>query len=170
MSADAVRVSVRVKVPPARAFRLFTEEIDRWWRRGPRFRGSGARWGVLHLEPFVGGRLYESVAQGERTVVLETGRVTAWEPPHRLVLDWRNLNFREGEVTEIEVTFAPQGEDTLVTVVHRGWEAIRADHPARHGLDPRAFCRMMGLWWGDLMTALREHAALTASGSPPAGR
>jgi hypothetical protein len=38
----------------------------------------------------------------------------------------------------------------------RGWSAIRPDHPARHGLDDAAFSRMIGLWWGDLMTGLRE--------------
>ena len=31
------------------------------------------------------------------------------------------------------------------------------DHPARHGLVGPAFSRMIGLWWGQLMTSLREH-------------
>ena len=29
----------------------------------------------------------------------------------------------------------------------------------RIGHEVAAFIRMMGLWWGDLMTSLREHAA-----------
>jgi hypothetical protein len=33
------------------------------------------------------------------------------------------------------------------------------DHPVRHGLEGHAFTRMIGLFWGDLMTALREHVA-----------
>jgi hypothetical protein len=45
-----------------------------------------------------------------------------------------------------------------VTVHHRGWSALPEDHPARHGLTGAAFARMVGLWWGDLLTALREHA------------
>jgi hypothetical protein len=52
----------------------------------------------------------------------------------------------------------PPGDGTLVTVHHRGWSALPEDHPARHGLTGAAFARMVGLWWGDLLTALREHA------------
>ena len=48
---------------------------------------------------------------------------------------------------------------TLVTVRHGGWTALRDDHPARHGLKGAAFSRMIGLWWGELLTSLREHAA-----------
>lgn len=47
---------------------------------------------------------------------------------------------------------------TQVTVSHRGFGTLRPDHPARHGLAAEAFVRMMGLWWGELATALREHA------------
>jgi hypothetical protein len=46
-----------------------------------------------------------------------------------------------------------------VTVTHRGWASLRPDHPVRHGHEVPAFIRMMGLWWGDLLTSLREHAA-----------
>ena len=38
---------------------------------------------------------------------------------------------------------------------HRGWSAIRPDHPVRHGQEVAAFIRMMGMWWGDQMTAMR---------------
>ena len=60
------------------------------------------------------------------------------------------------KVTFVEVLFRPQGEGTLVTVRHSGWSGLRDGHPARHGLVGAAFSRMIGLWWGDLMTALRE--------------
>jgi hypothetical protein len=42
-----------------------------------------------------------------------------------------------------------------MTVPHRGGSAIRPDH-RRHSLDDAAFSRMMGLWWDDLITGLRE--------------
>ena len=45
---------------------------------------------------------------------------------------------------------------TRVTVRHRGWSAIRPGHPVRHGVEGAAFSRMIGLWWGELMTGLRE--------------
>lgn len=162
--ADQARVTVLVEVPPEDAFRIFTDEIDRWWRRGLRYR-IGRRRSVVSLEPGLGGRLYESFETSSRTKAVETGRVTVWEPPARLVLEWRAVNFAPDESTEVEVTFAPSPSGTQVTVTHRGWSRIRPDHPARHDLEVAAFVRMMGLWWGDLLTSLR----LLAGGDDPSG-
>jgi uncharacterized protein YndB with AHSA1/START domain len=155
---DQARVTVRVGVDLWSAFRVFTEDIDLWWRRGPRFRIAGERGGVVHLEPRLGGRLFESFESARGTTVKETGRITAWAPPSRMVLEWRNVNFAPDEKTEVEVVFEPSGGATNVTVTHRGWTGIRADHPARHGQPVPAFIRMMGMWWGDLLTSLREKA------------
>ena len=63
------------------------------------------------------------------------------------------------EQIEVAVPFSASASGTTVTVVRRGWGDIRDDHPARHGLGVPAFIRMMGLWWGDLMTSLRVRAA-----------
>jgi hypothetical protein len=64
----------------------------------------------------------------------------------------------------VAVRFAPSGSGTLVTVRHSGWSALPADHPVRHGLAGAAFIRMIGMWWGELMTSLREHIAGAARG------
>jgi uncharacterized protein YndB with AHSA1/START domain len=152
---DRATVCVSVAVTQAAAFEIFTREIDLWWRRGPRFR-FGRQPGVLSFEPSVGGRLFESFPSESGTHVREVGRITVWEPPSRLVFTWRNVNFVDDESTEVEVLFEPAGSGTLVTVQHRGWGALRADHPARHGLQGSDFSRMIGMWWGDLMTGLRE--------------
>lgn len=156
---DQARVSVTVAVPPAEAFEIFTCETDLWWRRGMRFRAGGRSPGALHFEPGVGGRLFEEFHGAAGPQLVEFGRVTVWEPPKRLVFEWRNVNFAPGEKTEVDVDFAPSGAGTRVTVVHRGWASLRADHPARHGEETVAFIRGMGLWWGDLLSALREYAA-----------
>ncbi|MFL6605336.1 MAG: SRPBCC domain-containing protein [Steroidobacteraceae bacterium] len=153
---DQATVSVSVAVTQATAFDVFTREIDLWWRRGPRFR-FGRRPGLLSFEPALGGRLFESFPSESGTHVIEVGRVTVWEPPSRLVFTWRNVNFADDESTEVEVLFAPTQTGTLVTVQHRGWGALRGDHPARHGLEGAAFSRMIGMWWGELMTGLREY-------------
>jgi uncharacterized protein YndB with AHSA1/START domain len=149
-------VSLAVAVAPAIAFEVFTQETDLWWRRGLRYRLAGRRPGSLRFEPGLGGRLFESFETPSGIQVYEAGRVTVWQPPSRLVFTWRNSNFVAEESTEVEVLFEPTHTGTRVTVQHRGWSAIRSDHPARHGLDDAAFSRMMGLWWGDLMTGLRE--------------
>lgn len=159
LPGDQAKVSVLVRVPPEDAFAIFTTEIDQWWRRGPRFRASGRHRGILHLEPKVGGRLFESVdLPSGKTSVIETGRVKVWTPPRRLVFDWRAVNFAPHESTEVDVSFDPSPSGTLVTVVHRGWASIRGDHPVRHGEDVPAFIRTMGLFWGGLLASLRVHA------------
>src|SRR5690349_13038377 len=100
---DRATVSVLVRVPPAEAFRIFTEEIDSWWRGGLKYR-IGKQRSVVHLEPKLGGRLFESFETGAGSKVKETGRVTCFEPPLRLVLEWRAVNFAPSEKTEVEVT------------------------------------------------------------------
>jgi len=157
-SGDRAIVSISVRVSAPEAFRIFTEEIDQWWRHGRKYRLGRGR-SVLHLEPRLGGRLYESFGEGPRTRIYETGQVLVWEPPARFVLEWRAANVAPEEKTEVEVRFAPSGPSTLVTLEHRGWSNIRADHPARHGEPVPAFVRQLGLWWGDLLSSLREHAA-----------
>ena len=155
---DRARVSVLVLVEPRVAFAVFTEEIDQWWRRGFKYRVAGKRRGIIRLEPGVGGRLFESFETESGNEVVETGRVLAWEPPSRLVFEWRAQNFGASEQTEVEVLFEPAPRGTLVTVTHRGWSRIRPDHPARHGLPVAEFIRMMGMWWADLVSSMREHA------------
>jgi uncharacterized protein YndB with AHSA1/START domain len=155
---DAATVSVSVRVPVAQAFSIFTDEIDRWWRTGPKFRIAGRRRGRLFFEPGVGGRLFETFEAGAGSRTIEVGKVTAWDPPSRLELEWRGVNFKPHEKTIVEVCFEPSGDGTLVTVQHRGWSTLPDDHPARHGLVGAAFARRIGLWWGELMTSLREHA------------
>ncbi len=153
---DEARATVGLALPPGEAFRVFTEEVNLWWRRGQRFRMAPGDSGVVGIEPGVGGRLFESFDSEAGEQVLEMGRVLAWEPPSRLLLRWRAVNFAPHEHTEVEVLFKPVGEGTHVTVIHRGWAAIRPDHPVRHGLPVAGFLRMMGLWWGDQLTLLRQ--------------
>jgi len=153
---DRATVTVVVSVPPAVAFDVFTSEIDLWWRRGPQYRLGDRNPGTLCLETHLGGRLFESFRTESGAHVIEVGRVTVWDPPARLVFDWRAHNFAAEEKTEVDIRFDACGAGTQVTVQHRGWASIRPGHPARHGLEDAAMSRMIGLWWGELMSALRE--------------
>jgi uncharacterized protein YndB with AHSA1/START domain len=168
--SDAARVSLRVAAPRDVVFSVFTEEIDAWWRHGKRYRMGEPS--VMQLEPGVGGRLVETVKKGERERTYEMGRITAWDPPARLVIAWRAVNFSTSDpATEVEVKFdraiGHSGEGTLVTLEHRGWSRVRADHPVRHGEEAKTFIATMGRWWGDLGTALREHVADRAGETAP---
>ena len=157
MIGDRARISVAVEVPQDEAFSIFTEQIDRWWRHGLKFRHSESHSSIIRIEPRLNGRLFESFESGDAARVIEVGRVHIWEPPHRLSFTWRNANYSADEQTDVEVTFAPSTAGTLVTVTHSGLAALRADHPARHGNAGAAFSRMIGLWWGEQMTSLRDH-------------
>jgi len=157
MSADdAVRVTSRVEVDADTAFRVFTEEVDLWWRQGPRFRWHVQRGGTLRFESGAGGRFLEVYPNGES---FEVGKIRIWDPPRRLVFGFRARSFGPDENTEVEVRFEPIGVATDVTVLHRGFSALRADHPARHGLGSGDFENLMGTFWADLLTAARQHAA-----------
>jgi uncharacterized protein YndB with AHSA1/START domain len=169
LPGDGATVTVSVRVSPRDAFEVFTREIDLWWRSGPRFRVAGRRRGQLALEPGVGGRLFETfeLEGGPRTFVV--GTIVAWEPPERLAFEWRGVNFAPHESTLVEVSFERAGDATLVRVRHSGFHALRPGHPARHGLEGAAVSRVIGLWWGELLTGLREHVAARGAG-PGTGR
>jgi len=169
-AGDQARVSVTVRVPIETAFELFTGQIDRWWRRGPRFRQAGAAGGFVHIEPGVGGRIFESIDHEGGAGVFEIGRISAWDPPNRFVFSWRNANFAPNETTEVEVNFRDTRGNTTVEVTHRGWSGLPRDHPARHGLHGAAFARMIGLWWADQMSSLRQLAEPASDSARRAGR
>jgi len=159
-AGDRARASLWVAVPPERAFAVFTEQIDQWWRQGLKYRIGGRGRSVLHLEPRPGGRLFEAVdgddaAQPPR--VVQTGELTEWAPPHRLVLRWRGVDYAPGEQTRVQVDFAPQRDGTMVTVTHTGWADLPVDHPARHGQAVAPFIARVGLWWAGLLDGLRDH-------------
>jgi hypothetical protein len=152
---DSVRVSAYVAVAPAAAFAIFTEEIDGWWRRGPRFRAGGQAPGALHMETRLGGRIFEAY---DADRLHEVGVVVAWQPPEHFAFTWRSITFTRGETTRVDVRFAPRGAGTEVRLEHSGWAQIPDDHPVRHGEIGSAFLTRMGRWWADLLTSLREHA------------
>ena len=70
------------------------------------------------LEARTGGRLYERKSTGEEGY---WGTVTHWEPPHRVVIEWK-VNPDAAAPTEIDVRFVPEGDGTRVELEHRGWE------------------------------------------------
>lgn len=159
---DQARVQVFVRVPIADAFEVFTLEIDQWWRRGPRFRVGGAQPGTMHLEPKLGGRVFEQYGDAGRGLH-EIGTITAWDPPAHFAFSWRGVNFAPGQATVVEVWFEARPGGTRVTLEHRGFAALPPDAPVRHGKPVDVFIGDLGQWWGSLLTSLREHAEASAS-------
>jgi uncharacterized protein YndB with AHSA1/START domain len=157
MSAPSrVLVAMRVNAAPGRAFAAFTGEIGRWWRHNGLFQFTRGRTGVLSFEPGAGGRLIETYEDGSVFVI---GEVRVWEPPHRLVVAWRQASFTATQSTELHVRFEEAGAQTRVTVEHFGWDAIPARHAARHGLPLATFQRRFAEWWQVLLRGFGERAA-----------
>jgi uncharacterized protein YndB with AHSA1/START domain len=141
-----VYVALRVKATPQRAFAAFVDDIGAWWRPSPLFQIT-PRPGVLSFEPGEGGRLIETRAGGK---AFEIGRILAWEPPRRLIFSWRQANFPPDLQTEVEVVFEPVGEETRVSVEHRGFDRVPAG-AARHGFsDEVLLVRLADFWRGQV--------------------
>ncbi len=90
--------------------------------------------------------------------MFEIGKIRVWEPPSRLVFGWRQATFHPGQDTEVEVSFLQMGEETRVTVEHRGWETVPQEHVARHHFPDGLFLRRHGEWWQALLGAMKAHA------------
>lgn len=147
----AVIVSIRVDAPPTRAFEAFTEEIGEWWRPHPLFRLTPDGDGYLRFEPGEGGRLVATLGNGKE---FEVGRITIWKPGERLALTWRQATFAPDQATELDVRFEAIGNQTRVTVEHRGWDRIPQEHAARHGFDLLLFQRRQADHWRTLLASL----------------
>ena len=122
----AATAQVTVEASPDDAFRIFTDEIGLWWRRDTRNWNDRERGLSIRIEPGVGGRFLE-VYDLETATGFEVGRVTVWEPGRCLAFTWINLGWPEGVHTNVEVTFEPEGDHTVVTLRHSGFERLGPD-------------------------------------------
>ena len=155
-----VFVALRVRAGPARAFAAFVGEIGAWWRPNTLFQTTPRPPGRLSFEPLAGelgegGRLVETLANGK---VFEIGRILAWEPPERLVFSWRQASFPPDLSTEVEVRFEAVGEETRVSVEHRGFDRVPAGSAARHGFPDALLLQRLAEWWRDLLEGLAARA------------
>jgi uncharacterized protein YndB with AHSA1/START domain len=139
-----ILVSLRINATPERAFDAFVNEIGAWWRPNALFHFTPYSPGKPAFEPKLGGRFTETSATGE---VFEIGRIVGWEPGARLAFTWRQASFSTGQVTHVEVRFEAVGNETRVTVEHRGWETVPQEHVARHRFPDSVFLQRHGAWW-----------------------
>jgi hypothetical protein len=121
-----VRKTIRVGVPQARAFEVFTAGIGRWWPSRASIGASAFR--SVTIEPAFGGRWYEIGTDGAET---DVGRVTVWDPPRRLVAAWHiNAQWKPDTsvASEVEVRFVADGPNaTIVELEHRNFESLGAE-------------------------------------------
>jgi uncharacterized protein YndB with AHSA1/START domain len=147
-----VYVALRVKAGPERAFAAFVDEIGDWWRPSRLFQTT-PRPGRLAFETGQDGRLIEIRDGGK---VFEIGRIHVWEPPHRLVFSWRQANFPLELHTEVEVGFEAVGEETRVSIEHRGFDKLPSDSAARHRFPDQVLLMRLADFWRSQLAAIGE--------------
>lgn len=113
--------TIDVRRTAADAFRIFTTEIAAWWPMATHTRAktaAGQRTVNVTIEPHVGGRVYETLADGE---MLEWGEVSAFEPGALFQMEWR-LGRPVSEGTTVRVAFQPlDAHSCRVTLTHENW-------------------------------------------------
>ena len=114
----AIRKSITVRVPPERAFEVFTE-LGSWWPLASKSVTLTDADTVV-VEPRLGGRVVEKARGGEEHL---WGEVLVWEPPSRFAFSWHPGRSAE-TAQEVDVRFGPAGEATRVDLEHRGWETL----------------------------------------------
>ncbi len=107
--SEPLRQSMRVRCSPDHAYDVFTNRVDLWWPPTHRkFETS-----TLTLEPRPGGRFFETSDAGEEAVL---GEVLTCDPPRKITYTWH-----PGKIsgpTHVEVTFLPEGTETVVNILH----------------------------------------------------
>ena len=163
--AGTVRATVEVALPRDEAFRVFTAEAGDWYVVDRHTVADHRRTVDIRFEPRVGGRFVDvyDAATGEGR---EMGRITVWDPPHRLV-------FIDDRATETEVSFValppgdgpPSIERTAVTIEQRGLDRLPddvADHVRRYGWP------LLAGWFADAVSSREEEHAMSTT-TPDAG-
>jgi len=116
---NSVRKTISVNAPQDVAWRVFTEQIGRWWPLAHYKIGRANAVDAI-IEPRVGGHWYE---RGEDGSTCNWGSVLAWEPPSRLLLSWdinAEWQYDPALKTEVEIRFIAEGERiTRVELEHR---------------------------------------------------
>ena len=114
-----VRRSVVVARSPEDAFRVFTEEIARWWPVETHSIGKDGRPAeAVIVDGREGGRFYERTGSATE----HWGTILVWEPPARIVFSWELRP--ERPPTEVDVRFTAEGDGTRVDLEHRGFERL----------------------------------------------
>jgi hypothetical protein len=125
-----LRKLAKVNLARTAAFELFTEGIGKWWPLDTHSVGR-ERSVSVECEPLVGGKITETLADGERAV---WGTILAWDPPTGVRFTW-HPGTPESEATEVEVRFHEEAEGTLVELVHTGWDRRPDGATARANYD-----------------------------------
>lgn len=134
---EPIELRFRVDCGPEHAFRIWTERIDTWWPRGHSVSSDPNL--TVSIEPRVGGRILETTGDGHEH---EWGEVITWDPPRELSYLWHIYGPRE-QSTRVDISFDRDGEATLVTIVHTGWDELVSTRPDLRGRNERSWSHLV---------------------------
>jgi SAM-dependent methyltransferase len=103
-----IRTSIDLKLDPPAAFDALLGELSR----------ALAELG-MQFELGKDGRVLDGAK--------EVGRVTCWQPPERVVLEWHGADWQPAGITAVELRFEPVGGGTRVTLEHPEWSRVLGD-------------------------------------------
>jgi uncharacterized protein YndB with AHSA1/START domain len=138
-----IRKSILVARPPEVSFKVFCEDMHKWWPAG--FSGEGSK---VFLECRVGGRYYERRGDGSE---YEIGRVTAYQPSSVVAFTWRAPSW--DVITQVEIRFSAEAGGTRIELEHSGWEQSDKTREARTNYDSG---------WGRILGHYQDALAKTA--------
>lgn len=147
-----IRKTLRVRATPQKAFDVFVKAMGSWWLEGHSL--LSAPQDKIVIEPVAGGRWFELGVDGSEA---QWGGVKVWDEPRRVVLAWQLTSawvFDPEFSTEVEITFTPDGDETVVAFEHRDLERY-GDKAAeqRNGMD---------VGWGALLDSFGRAANAAA--------
>jgi Activator of Hsp90 ATPase homolog 1-like protein len=140
-----IRRSVVVQLDQGAAFDLFFRRMSEWWPLSTRSLLL-ERADSCHVEPRVGGRIYE---RGRDKTEILWGTILLWAAPSRVIYSW-HPGMDESKATEVEVTFTPMGAATRVDFEHRHWE--------RAGQDAMRIRDLHEIGWSAVLVRFAERA------------
>ena len=142
MSDDDYRTEIRIDAAPAEVFPYLTDA------------GLMVQWmgDWADLDPVPAGRFVVDI-----NGIPIRGRYLAVEPPHRVVFSWGAAGNDEipPESTTVEITLRPDGDATLLELVHR---QLPPEQVSQHGIG-----------WGHFLDRLVVAAAAGDPGPDPWG-
>lgn len=155
-----VFIALRVSGTPEEAFQVFTDQVDHWWKREPRYRFLARRTGPMKFEEADGKIRLCQIYERRPDIRADIATADIWQPGKRLRLNWRWPEAPDAPVTHVDIRFSPAGDGTRITLDHLGLEALPANHPARNGLNDNRFKPVMAHFWRALLISFRNHIDL----------
>jgi hypothetical protein len=118
-------VELELRCSASHAFATWTGRFGLWWPPG--HTTSDDPDATVHLEPGVGGRIYERTSDGRE---IDWGEVTTWDPPHRLGYLW-HIRRTRAAATDVLVHFEDAADGiSRIRIEHTGWDRLGDDGAA----------------------------------------